>query len=55
MVETMTMAAATLMLPKREALCCHHRETLKGHSEGDRNSEQAQKLQTHGRIVLHGI
>jgi hypothetical protein len=55
MVVTMTMAAATLMLSEREALCRHGRETLKGHSERDGNSEQAQKPQTHGRIVLHGI
>jgi hypothetical protein len=54
MVLTMTMGAAT-MLSEREALCRHGRETLKGHSEGDGNSEQAQKPQTHGRIVLHGI
>ena len=54
MVVTMTMAA-TLMLSEGETLCRHGRETLKGHSEGDGNSEQAQKPQTHGRIVLHGV
>lgn len=55
MVVTMTMAAATLMLSERKALRRHCRETLEGHSERNGNNKQAQKPQTHGRIVLHGI
>ena len=53
MVVTVTMAmAAVMMLSERQALGRHRRETLEGHSEGDGNSEQAQKPQTHGPIVL---